>query len=514
MLYTGHMISRHIKSHSTGFTIVELLIVVVVIAILAAITIVSYNGINQRAADAALKADVNQAVTQIGSYDVDNSGYPSNLAALNSGNGLQYNTDFTFEYTNSGSSFCVTGSSTLAGKSYRYDSTEGVIVEGVCTGHLGLIELGPWDSMGVGEFSHTCAVYEGAAYCWGYGSGGALGNGNTTNQDAPVAVNTAGVLAGKTITKVATSSGNSCALAEGDIFCWGNGAGGGLGNGTTTTSTVPVAVTMSGALAGKEVIDITVGNNGGCAIADDNRAYCWGENSTGKLGNNTTTDSSVPVAVDTSGVLSGPVSAISMKSNTCALSNGAVYCWGYNANGQLGNGNTTNSPVPFAVNTAGVLSGRTIEKVAVGAYHVLVLADDGRVYVWGHAPYGLGSGVTSSTTPTAVTVAGVLAGKNVTSIAAGGYNSCVIADDNAIYCWGQGTSGQLGNNNNVSSGSPVAVDMTGALSGKLIQTVSVGTYHTCALASGDPFCWGRNNWRQLGNSGTADVWFPGVVTAP
>ena len=145
---------------------------------------------------------------------------------------------------------------------------------------------------------NTCAIAsDNKIYCWGYNNFGQLGNGTTTNSSVPVAVNTSGVLAGKTIKQVSSGSYHSCAIASDDkVYCWGLNNFGQLGNGTTTNSSVPVAVNTSGVLAGKTIKQVSSGSYS-CAIASDDRMYCWGLNRFGQLGNGTTTNSSVPVAV-------------------------------------------------------------------------------------------------------------------------------------------------------------------------------------------------------------------------
>lgn len=141
----------------------------------------------------------------------------------------------------------------------------------------------------------------------------------------------------------------------GEVYCWGGNDYGQLGNNTTTDSLVPVAVdNTSGALAGKNVTAIDAGSHHTCAVADG-QAFCWGENYSGQLGNNTITDSLVPAAVDTtSGVLAGKtITAITTgAAHWCALANAQAFCWGGTLTGQLGNNATLKSKVPVAVNTS------------------------------------------------------------------------------------------------------------------------------------------------------------------
>ena len=130
----------------------------------------------------------------------------------------------------------------------------------------------------------------GRAASWGDNQYGQLGNNSTAGSAVPVAVDTAGVLAGKTVTAISTGSYHSCAVADGRVYCWGNNGYGQLGNNTTTDSSVPVAVNTDGVLAGRTVIAISTGAYHSCAVADG-KAYCWGYNGDGQLGNNSTTGS-------------------------------------------------------------------------------------------------------------------------------------------------------------------------------------------------------------------------------
>jgi alpha-tubulin suppressor-like RCC1 family protein len=212
-------------------------------------------------------------------------------------------------------------------------------------------------AIGVG-YDHACAIASGKAYCWGTNSSGQLGNGTMVSSTVPVAVNTSGVLSGKTVTAIGTGTYATCAVASGQAYCWGYNFFGELGNGTGNSSTVPVAVNTSGVLSGKTVTVIGVGDSHTCAVASG-QAYCWGTNWSGQLGNGTTFNSNVPVAVSTSGILSGKmVTAIGTGGQqfACAIASGQAYCWGFNAYGQLGNGTRNSSTVPVAVIAPGVPS--------------------------------------------------------------------------------------------------------------------------------------------------------------
>jgi hypothetical protein len=192
---------------------------------------------------------------------------------------------------------------------------------------------------------HACAVTNaGAAWCWGFNDNGQLGNGTTTLAATPVAVSG---LASHVIAITAGYDNHTCALTDsGAVWCWGDNYNGQLGNGVSgygAHSTTPVAVT--GLPSG--IVAISAGTYHTCALTDVGAVWCWGENFSGELGNGTTINSSTPVAV--SGLSSGVV-AIAASDHTCAVTDvGEVWCWGYNGYGQLGNNGNVSTATPVRV---------------------------------------------------------------------------------------------------------------------------------------------------------------------
>jgi len=340
---------------------------------------------------------------------------------------------------------------------------------------------------------HSCALADsGAAFCWGANSNGQLGSGGVARLPVPVEIprlanGVASLSLGYSHTCVATTVGG--------VLCWGANQSGQLGDGSMTASTVPVAV--SGLSTGIAAVAVSAEFPAAysCALTTTGGVLCWGNNSYGQLGNGSTSDSSVPVAV--SGLPSGVVSIVAGANHTCALnSTGGVWCWGY----QLANGSTSDSSVPVAV--SGLPSG--VVSIVAGSYHTCALTSSGEVWCWG---YRLGNGSTlDSAVPFAVS--GLPSG--VVSITAGAYHTCTLIASEEVWCWGYNDSSQLGNAGRDDSYVPVDawVVPTG------ITAMALGVHHSCALrASGEVLCWGAGTGGQLGGGQFSDSSSPVTVAA-
>jgi alpha-tubulin suppressor-like RCC1 family protein len=345
---------------------------------------------------------------------------------------------------------------------------------------------------------HTCALdANGAVRCWGDNSNGELGIGSIQPRAQPVQV----VGLGTGMQAVAAKGEFSCALTTaGGVRCWGANSHGELGDGTTVRRPAPVPVTG----LGSGVKAIAPGDTHTCALTTAGAVLCWGNNTLGQLGDGTKTQRLTPVAV--AGLSSGVRAIASGGNHTCAVTTtGAVFCWGENIAGQLGDGTTSQRSTPVQVSG---LSG--IQSVSLGYYHSCALGTSGAVSCWGYAAVGsVGDGSTGDDSQhrlTPVPVTGL--GSGVREIAAGYEHTCALTTAGAVQCWGWNTGGQLGDGTKTVRLAPVPV--TGLSSG--VQAIAGGLYHTCAyVAAGSVYCWGANTVWQLGDGTTAEHLTPVAV---
>ncbi|MEA9357786.1 hypothetical protein SHI21_16260 [Bacteriovorax sp. PP10] len=353
--------------------------------------------------------------------------------------------------------------------------------------------------------SHSCVIAnDDKVYCWGAGEEGQLGNGQFETSSIPVAVDTSGVLSGKTMVEVYARSENTCAVDSNSIiYCWGNGEYGQLGDGgvldANRKSSVPVLIDMT-LLAGKTIKQFVNKGPASCVLASDDNAYCWGINLVGTLGegsgnvdvNGNYINSTSPVQVQMPGALTIKKLGESFGGANCALaSDDNVYCWGY---GGFRISNLANRDTP-AIESIGV-SG-TIKSLYMGEYNACAITTSDVGYCWGRGATGaIGNNNISNQDAALVTPVGSLAA-GFKSFTVGSKTVCAIALDDKIYCWGQGTNGQLGNGANSNSLVPVPVDMSGVLNNKIITKIQIDYERVCAFATDNEiYCWG------LGAAGT------------
>ena len=313
-------------------------------------------------------------------------------------------------------------------------------------------------------------------------------------------------------------------------FAWGWNNHGQLGVSPSGGWTQPAPVVATGVLCGKTVVALAAGAYHSLALCSDGTLAAWGWNASGQLGDNSTTDRVLPVAVNTapgtSALYSRRVVAITAgEGHSLALcSDGTLAAWGFNAWGQLGDNTTLPRKVPVAVNTdsgTSALYGRIAVALATGARHSLALCSDGTVAAWGYNYAGqLGDNTTTDRkAPVMVkTNSGVSAlyGKTVLAVVAGGYHNLALCSDGLLTAWGSGFYGTLGDNTGYDRWVPVAVNTNGGLSalyGKTVVGIAAGWEHSLALCSdGTAAAWGYNSYGQLGDNTTQTRLVPVAVS--
>lgn len=346
----------------------------------------------------------------------------------------------------------------------------------------------------VDGFTHNCAIAaNGGVNCWGDNGGGALGDGTATRQFTPIPVTGLG----SGVKALAGGGDHFCALLDtGGVKCWGKNDNGQVGIDKLSPRETPVNVTN----LSSGVVAVTAGNSHSCALLSAGTVKCWGNNDSGQLGNNSTISSTRPVDVDLVNLSGRQVTTITAGYNhTCAIagSDGAVFCWGNNSFGSLGNGTNQNSTKPVPV--VG-LTNNKIKAIGAGGDITCVVTTTGRVRCWGTNGLGeLGIGrIDSLNLPT--TVAELPA--NPRDIEAGALHTCAVLSNGAAKCWGSNFYGQLGDNTGLSRLSPV--DVTGLSSG-VNKLVSGGAFSCVLTDSGGVQCWGRNEFGQIGDETSGNI---------
>ena len=333
--------------------------------------------------------------------------------------------------------------------------------------------------------AHTCLIAAtGATYCWGANNAGQLGDGATQSSATPTLV------AGTThFSSIAPGLSHTCALtARGAAFCWGNNEHGQLGDGTRESRDVPTRVALAQPLA-----SVVSGAGYSCGLNGEGQAYCWGEGARGQIGDGATEDRATPTRIPTTVSFSTLAAG---WNHVCGLSEdgregGRAYCWGANDAGQLGDGTTADRSIPTPVRTA-----LRFTTLSAGSAHTCGTTSAGTVagaiYCWGDNKYGqLGDGTLSShSTPVAVN-----ASERFVSVSAGSVHTCALTQDHEAWCWGRNTYGQLGDGSAVSRPSPVQVS-----GGHDFTSVKAFGSHTCGTTTSEElFCWGYNLDGQLGD---------------
>lgn len=292
--------------------------------------------------------------------------------------------------------------------------------------------------------AHACGITDtGAVYCWGYTRFFGDTNTNARTEAAPVLVPG---IDGTTdsASALCTGSDYTCVLLDTDeVRCWGYNLHGQLGIGNTTDT--PTPTTVVGFDGSVPVRQLSCGGNDACLVTDAGAVFCWGQNTRGQVGDGTRgTPRDTPAAVpEIDGVAAKAVHVETHAGHTCALlDTGGVMCWGSNSGGNLGDGTTTERLSPVAVTG---LNSSAVE-ISVGNWLTCALLDTGAVECWGYDEGKLGTGTWSSFNSSAPVGVQGIDGTNASAIAidSGGSVSCAVLSDGSTRCWGDNISNQMG----------------------------------------------------------------------
>jgi alpha-tubulin suppressor-like RCC1 family protein len=353
---------------------------------------------------------------------------------------------------------------------------------------------------------HSCGLTtDSRAYCWGNNAHGALGTGSTTGPEScdgaagPFACSTrpTPVAGSRLFRQVSTGDGHGCAIAmDFRAYCWGSNSLGQLGDGTQTQRLAPTLVR-----GGLRFYQVEAGLWHTCGVSyPDRKAYCWGYNEHGELGDGTVSQRLIPVPV----VGNRTFRQVSAGNwHTCGVTTSNVaYCWGRDSDGQLGNDDVRASKAKPAL----VAGGHQFRQLAAGMNHTCAVTTADQAFCWGS-----GGQIGDGKTVDRYTPRAVVGGLSFSRVSTGLFHTCGETPTNRAYCWGSNGLGQLGNGGSTDALRPVAV-----AGGLTFAQLSAGSFHTCGKTPGSvAYCWGYGFFGQLGNgSSGGESRTPVAVAAP
>jgi alpha-tubulin suppressor-like RCC1 family protein len=300
----------------------------------------------------------------------------------------------------------------------------------------------------------TCATKGGTVYCWGKNDSGELGNGTPG-----IPASTRLPILNLTTRPLAIGLGHvhSCICDENhQVWCWGSNATGQLAMGGGGSSLQPVLV------AGTDCSQISGGAGHTCVVRQDLKVACWGDNDHGQCGQ---PESATPIVTPQLVPGLDKVSELVAGNGfTCARTTSpAVLCWGDNSSGQLGNGTLASRSMPERISGSAV----GVAEVAAGRFFACVRFSSGKVSCWGQNSFGVLGGAPARN-PTPVEIPGI---DDAIQISGGHEHACVLRSNRGVSCWGSGQWGQLGQG--AEADSPAPVDVMGISNASAIVTGDV-----------------------------------------
>ncbi|MGE3843813.1 MAG: chitobiase/beta-hexosaminidase C-terminal domain-containing protein, partial [Vicinamibacterales bacterium] len=341
-----------------------------------------------------------------------------------------------------------------------------------------------------GTYHSAYVDANGVVWTWGDNAYGQLGDGTTTARLHPVAVS--GL---SSATAIAAGAYHTLVVrADGTVATWGLNSSNQLGLGPNPDPPFNVPRTVAGL---SNVVAIAGGTYHSLALTSDGTVWSWGNNSQGQLGDGTTTDRATPTALGLTNIVA--IAAGQWHSQAVA-SDGTRYAWGRNSTGALGDGTTIDRLSPVTI--SGVTS---VTTAAAGWAHSLVRRATGGVQSWGANGQGqLGVAGGGSSSPITVTALSTIA-----QVVAGGDFGLALDTAGAVWSWGRNANGQLGDGTTVNHTTPAALTApTG------VQAIAAGPYHVVALtSSAEVWTWGDNAHGQLGDGTTVDRAEPSAINS-
>jgi alpha-tubulin suppressor-like RCC1 family protein len=355
----------------------------------------------------------------------------------------------------------------------------------------------PFRQLAAGGF-HTCGVTTAnEVYCWGNNGLGQLGLGWATI--GAVVPRPGRVVGGLRFRQVSGGAEHTCGVATDSLaYCWGRNTSGQLGDGTTTDRSSPAPV-----FGGRKFRQVDAGYSHTCGVTAERRAYCWGKNNSGQLGDGTTSDRHRPVPVAGARQFRQVAAGgDNFSGHTCGVTtDDRVFCWGYNGFGQVGD----STEIGQRLSPTRVAGTRRYRQVDTGGSHSCAVTVGDRAFCWGNGT-AFGKSYLERFWPTAI-----IGGLSLARVTLGDHHTCGETTGNKAYCWGIGEFGQLGDGefNSIRS-QPTAV-----LGGLSFSQLSAGYVHTCGRTPENvAYCWGNNFNGALGDGTRVHRTTPTAVMGP